>query len=199
MMNTVSSQEAQAVDAVMPAQSLLLLPLASLTASKCNVRKTGGSSITELAASIARVGLLQNLAVIPAGDGERFEVVAGARRLAALKLLAKKKRLSANYEVPCLLVPDASARTAGPTGNVQREAMHPADQFEAFAALIGEGRPVEDIAADFGVTPLVVQRRLKLANISPRLMADYREGNVNLDQLMALAITDDHAAQEAAF
>jgi ParB family chromosome partitioning protein len=46
---------------------------------------------------------------------------------------------------------------------------------------------------------LVVQRRLKLANISPRLMADYRADAVNLDQLMALAITDDHAAQEAAF
>src|SRR5204863_2833225 len=77
--------------------------------------------------------------------------------------------------------------------------MHPADQFEAFAALVAEGQPVEDIAADFGVTPLVVQRRLKLANVSPRLLADYRADAVTLDQLMALAITDDHAAQEAAF
>src|SRR3546814_20328316 len=59
--------------------------------------------------------------------------------------------------------------------------------------------PVEDIAADFGVSPLVVQRRLKLANVSPRLMADYRAGGVTLEQLMALTITDDHAAQEAAF
>jgi ParB family transcriptional regulator, chromosome partitioning protein len=82
---------------------------------------------------------------------------------------------------------------------VQREAMHPADQFEAFAALVAEGRPIEDIAADFGVTPLVVQRRLKLANVSPRLRADYREGAVTLEQLMALAVSDDHAAQEAAF
>ena len=43
----------------------------------------------------------------------------------------------------------------------------------------------------------MVQRRLKLANVSPRLMADYRADAVTLDQLMALAITDDHAAQEA--
>jgi ParB family chromosome partitioning protein len=77
--------------------------------------------------------------------------------------------------------------------------MHPADQFEAFAALVAEGRPIEDIAADFGVSPLVVQRRLKLANVSPRLMADYRADAVTLEQLMALTITDDHAAQEAAF
>ncbi len=85
-----------------------------------------------------------------------------------------------------------------PRGNL-REQMHPADQFEAFAALVKEGRPIEDIAADFGVSPLVVQRRLKLANVSPRLLADYRAGAVTLEQLMALTITDDHAAQESAF
>lgn len=34
---------------------------------------------------------------------------------------------------------------------------------------------------------------------TPRLLADYRAETVSLDQLMALAITDDHAAQEAAF
>ena len=101
--------------------------------------------------------------------------------------------------MPCLLVADGTARTASLTENVQREAMHPADQLEAFAALVAEGRPIEDIAADFSVTPLVVQRRLKLANVSPRLLADYRAEAVSLDQLMALAITDDHAAQEAAF
>jgi ParB family transcriptional regulator, chromosome partitioning protein len=85
------------------------------------------------------------------------------------------------------------------TENVQREAMHPADQFEAFAALVVEGRPVENIAVDFGVTPLVVERRMRLGNVSPRLLADYRADTVTLDQLMALALADDHESQEAAF
>ncbi|MDP2162984.1 MAG: ParB/RepB/Spo0J family partition protein [Hydrogenophaga sp.] len=198
-MNTVTHQEVQALEAAAPSKNMLLVPLSQLRPSKRNVRKTLGASITELAASIERVGLLQNLTVTLASDGEHYEVVAGGRRLAALKLLAKKRRIVKDYAVPCLLVADASARTASLTENVQREAMHPADQFEAFADLIAEGRPIEDIAADFGVTPLMVQRRLKLANVSPRLMADYRADAVNLDQLMALAITDDHAAQEAAF
>jgi ParB family transcriptional regulator, chromosome partitioning protein len=178
---------------------LHLIPLSRLRPSSRNVRKSGGTSIPELAASIARVGLLQNLNVIASTDGEHFDVVAGRRRLAALKLLVKRRKLAKDHPVPCLLVPDAAARTVSLTENVQREAMHPADQFEAFAALVAEGRPVEDIAADFGVTPLVVQRRLRLANVSPRLLADYRADAVTLDQLMALAITDDHAAQEAAF
>ncbi len=200
-MNTATLEETQALHAAVPAQDMRLVPLTQLRSrpSKRNVRKNRRASIPELAASILRVGLLQNLTVIRSADGQHYEVVAGGRRLAALKLLAKRKRIAKDYQVPCLLVADASARTASLTENVQREAMHPADQFEAFASLVAEGRPIEDIAADFGVTPLVVQRRLKLANVSPRLLADYRADAVTLDQLMALAITDDHPAQEAAF
>ena len=208
-MNAITYTEAHAVNAAAavpleaadPTKNLTLVPLSRLVLRPTgrNVRKTPRMSIPELAASIQRVGLLQNLIVIASADGAHYEVVAGGRRLAALKLLAKKHRISKEWEVPCLLVADGTARTASLTENVQREAMHPADQFEAFAALVAEGRPIEDIAADFSVTPLVVQRRLKLANVSPRLMADYRADAVSLDQLMALAITDDHAAQEAAF
>ncbi|ARK63661.1 ParB/RepB/Spo0J family partition protein [Burkholderia pseudomallei] len=206
-MNAVTKAEAHAIEtaapleAADPTKNLILVALSQLQPrrSKRNARTTPRLSIPELAASISRVGLLQNLIVIAAADGEQYEVVAGDRRLTAMKLLAKKKRIPADYEVPCLLVPDASARTVSLAENLLREQMHPADQFEAFAALVKEGRPIEDIAADFGVSPLVVQRRLKLANVSPRLLADYRAGSVTLEQLMALTITDDHAAQEAAF
>ncbi|ANY16574.1 ParB/RepB/Spo0J family partition protein [Bordetella pseudohinzii] len=208
-MNAVTQTEARDVntaaaiplEAADPTKNLILVPLSRLVLRPTgrNVRKTPRMSIPELAASIQHVGLLQNLIVIAAADGEHYEVVAGGRRLAALKLLAKKRRISKEWDVPCLLVADGTARTASLTENVQREAMHPADQFEAFAALVAEGRPIEDIAADFSVSPLVVQRRLKLANVSPHLLADYRAEAVTLDQLMALAITDDHAAQEAAY
>lgn len=212
-MNTVTTTEARAVDtaassathvlqAADPSKHMILVPLSRLVSRPTgrNVRKTVPRlSLPELSASIERVGLLQNLIVILAADGLHYEVVAGGRRLAALKLLAKKHRIAKDWNVPCLQVVDGTALTASLTENVQRKAMHPADQFEAFAALVAEGRPIEDIAADFSVTPLVVQRRLKLANVSPRLMDDYRADAVTLDQLMSLSITDDHAAQEAAF
>lgn len=157
-----------------PSQPLLQVPLSQLRPSKRNVRKTktAGQSIDALAAIIERVGLRQNLTVTAAADGRHYDVVAGGRRLAALKRLAKAGRIPKDWAVPCLLVADDEARTVSLTENVQREVMHPADQFEAFAALVKEGRGLEDIAADFGVSPLVVQRRLKLANVSPRLLAD---------------------------
>ena len=75
--------------------------------------------------------------------------------------------------------------------------MHPADQYEAFAKLHSEeGMSAEDIAARFGVTAAVVRQRLKLGAVSPKLMALYRKGEMNLDQLSAFAITEDHERQE---
>ena len=204
-MNTATFQETQAIAtgstaaAMAASQELLLIPLSKLRPSSRNVRKSGGTSIPELASSIARVGLLQNLTVVAAPDGEHYDVVAGRRRLAALKLLVKRRKLAKDHEVHCLLVQNDAARTVSLTENVQREAMSPIEELFAWKDLVAEGRPVEDIAADFGVTPLVVQRRLKLPNVSPRLLADFGTQAVTLEQLMALAITDDHAAQEAVF
>jgi len=77
-----------------------------------------------------------------------------------------------------------------------QNAMHPADQFDAFRSLVDEGMGVEEIAARFGVTATTVRQRFKLANVAPRLFELYRADEINLDQLMALAVTDDHAAQE---
>ena len=49
------------------------------------------------------------------------------------------------------------------------------------------------------MTPHVVRQRLRLGAVSPKLMQVYRDGDLGLDQLMAFAITEDHARQEAAF
>jgi ParB family chromosome partitioning protein len=58
------------------------------------------------------------------------------------------------------------------------------------------GAGVEELAICFGVSELTVQRRLKLANVSPRLFDLFRDDKLNLEQLMALSLCDDHAAQE---
>lgn len=77
-MNAITQTEPQAIatlETAAPAQNLILVPLSQLRPSRRNVRKTAGQSIDALAASIARVGLLQNLTVILASDGEHYEVV----------------------------------------------------------------------------------------------------------------------------
>jgi ParB family transcriptional regulator, chromosome partitioning protein len=176
------------------------IPLSQLVPSPDNVRKTGSmNGIAGLAANIEAKGLLQNLQVRPAANGT-FEVVAGGRRLAALKLLAKKKALAKDAPIACnVLARGEDAAEISLAENEMRQAMHPADQFEAFKALIDSGHGIEDVAARFGVTPTVVRQRLKLAAVSPMLMVLYRKASMSLDQMMAFTVSDDHAAQEAAW
>lgn len=181
--------------------TLQTIPLAKLIPSAANVRKTGGASIEELAASIASTGLLNNLVVRPVlqDDGTptgKYEVVAGGRRLAALKHLAKAKRIAKNVPVPCNVLDAENPTEVSLAENVIRLAMHPADQFEAFAALVEQGLDVEEIAARFGTSSGQVKKLLRLSAVSPHLVTVYREGGMTLEQLMAFAVTDDHEAQE---
>jgi len=101
-MNAVTKTEIHAIETAAPLEvadptkNLILVPLSQLLPrrSKRNVRTTPRQSIPELAASIARVGLLQNLIVILSADDEQYEVVAGDRRLTALKRCWRRRSAS---------------------------------------------------------------------------------------------------------
>lgn len=177
------------------------ITLDRLHLSPLNARKTAhNNNIAGLAASISAHGLLQNLTVTVNAAHGHYEVVAGGRRLAAMQLLQQEGRLPAtlaNDGVPCLVITDGDvAHEASTAENTLREAMHPADQFDAFKRMVDAKKPIADIAAHFGVGEIVVKQRLKLANVAPKLVKLYRESGMDLDQLQALALTDDHKLQE---
>lgn len=175
------------------------LPLAQLRISPRNARKTGGQSVADLAASIAAEGLLQNLVVTDAGNGQ-FDVEAGGRRLRALQLLQSEGRLPAALaSVPCQVVDATVAGEASLAENTLREAMHPADQFDAFTALVDAGQPITEVASRFGVTDTFVKQRLRLARLRPQFLDMYRADEITLDQLQALATTDNHETQRQAW
>jgi ParB family transcriptional regulator, chromosome partitioning protein len=81
------------------------IPLDKLVKSPRNVRKTPPSegAEAELRASIAAHGLQQNLVVAPASGEGVHEVIAGGRRLAALKALQAEGKLPADCVVPCFI------------------------------------------------------------------------------------------------
>jgi ParB family chromosome partitioning protein len=185
-----------------PAAATVNLPLNRLHPSPDNVRRTGSEEgLQELKASILAHGLLQNLNVLRevgprGGPTGRYLVIAGGRRLSALRSLAEAGKIGRTARIPCRIVEDAAATEASLAENVVRLAMHPADQFEAFSRLAQEGRSAEQIAERFGVTTLTVRQRLKLAAVSPALLNRYRDGRMSLDTLTAFAVSDDHSAQE---
>ncbi|MFG1377312.1 ParB/RepB/Spo0J family partition protein [Xanthobacter sp. VTT E-85241] len=176
-----------------------------LILSQANVRRIkAGVSVEELAEDIARRKLLQSLNVRPVLDEEgtetgMYEVPAGGRRYRALELLVKQKRLAKTALVPCV-VGDASSGTSAEEDslaeNVQRQALHPLDQFRSFKALIDKGLSEEEIAARFFVPVNVVKQRLRLTTISEKLLEVYAAEDMTLEQLTAFSVSSDHARQE---
>lgn len=181
------------------------IPFNKLVLSQSNVRRLkAGVSIEDLAEDIARRTLLQSLNVRPILDAEgaetgMYEVPAGGRRYRALERLVKQKRLAKTALVPCVVresCAGVSAEEDSLAENFHRAELHPLDQFDAFAALKREGQGDEEIAARFFVTPVIVRQRLKLASVSPQLRRAYADDEMNLDQLMAFTVCEDHARQE---
>ena len=186
-----------------PEPAIRDIPLCRLALAPENVRRTppDAAADAQLRASIAAHGLLENLvarADEPDADGvERYAVVAGARRLAALKTLAEEGALPADRSVPCLIAANGDAGELSLAENVVRIAMHPADQVVAFSGLAGSGVTVAAIAARFGVSERIVEQRLRLGNAAPELLDAYRAEAIDLETLKAFAVTTDHDRQRA--
>jgi ParB family chromosome partitioning protein len=134
---------------------------------------------------------------VPSGH---YLVTIGEGRRQALRLLAKRKAISRTHPVRVIVDADNDAHEISLDENITREAMHPADQFEAFRRLAEErGYGPEEIGARFGVSAQVVRQRLRLGAAAPELMAAYRAGTLALDQLMAFCVSADQDRQRQVF
>lgn len=176
--------------------TIIAVPFNTLTRAPENVRsqKASPEKIEAIAASILAQGLLQNLVGYAQGKGHN--IVAGGSRLEAIGQLVERGDKPDDWPVPVKVISKEEATAASLTENVARENMHPADEFDAFRKLNqDDGWSIDRIADAFGVTPLVVERRLRLIAAAPELIEEFRAGEISTDQLIALCATDDHERQ----
>lgn len=173
------------------------VPLTKLVLADTQVRQTPPTKagIEEMAAMLLSQGQLNALQVTKDVESDHYAVHAGGRRLRGFQLLAATGKILPDFPVECKEVDALDATAVGLMENISQEAMHPADAYEAFAALVNQGRSMESIATQYGVSTLTVQRRLKLAGLAPELMVLYRKGELQLDQIMALVQLDDQKRQ----
>jgi len=181
------------------------IPFNKLVLAQTNVRRIkAGVSIEELAASIARRGLIQSIHVRPVLDagGEEtgmFEVPAGGRRYRALEMLVNQKRLAKTASVPCVVGNPSGpilAQEISLAENIEHAPLHPLDQYRAFKDMLDEGTSEEEIAAAFFISTGVVKQRLRLTAVSPALLDVYAEDGMTIAQLEAFSVSNDHARQE---
>jgi len=62
-----------------------------------------------------------------------------------------------------------------------------------FVRLIKEGRKVDEIATTFGMTDLMVEQRLALGNLLPKIQDAYRREEIDDDVPRSDAVRDPHA------
>jgi ParB family chromosome partitioning protein len=134
------------------------IPLDKLVKSPRNVRRTlpCETAKVELNASIAVHGFQQNLVVAPVNGEGAHEVIAGDRHLAIPKALQAEGKLPAGCVAPCFIRTENAAEISL-AENIVRQAMHPADQFEAFAGLVEAGETAPACASRFGVSENLVR------------------------------------------
>ncbi|WP_099868037.1 ParB/RepB/Spo0J family partition protein [Pararhizobium haloflavum] len=172
------------------------IPLNKLDADPKNVRKTySAEGVEQLAASLLAKGQLQNIIVRTGDKKGRFYVTAGGRRLKAFQHLAETGKIAKDLPIECKERAAEDATEISLAENVMRETMHRADEFEAFLTLAEAGQTPSHIAERFGVSELIVNRRLALARVAPEIFALYRGNEISFEQLTAFTITDDHARQ----
>ena len=148
--------------------------------------------------------VLQNLRVTEERKGKKatgfFLVHVGGRRWRTLAYMAAQGEIPADLGVPCKVCPDeAQALTESVAENQARLPPEPAQVFRAFKGLIDEGKTPAEIAERFDITEQVVKRRLRLGNVSPKLFELFERNEINLEQMHALCLSEDHAVQEAAW
>ena len=180
--------EAEAPAMVQPESGAV--PHNRLTPSGLNYRKTF-ENIAELADSIARDGLLQNLIARPAAeDPGAFEVIAGERRWRAIGKLVEDGRAPADYPVRVIVrdLSDEQVLELAILENTQREAVHPLEEAEGFSRLQdyraardeAPDQVTAEIAGAIGKTTRFVQRRIAMARgLSEKARAAYEAGLVD--------------------
>lgn len=175
--------------------------IADLTVSRFNVRfnvEPSAERVQQLADNIKALDRLIHPMTVYVDDGVPG-VVAGKTRLRALQYLIEDGRMEEDAEAVVFMVDtEEQARALSLSENVQRENMHPADECIAFRDLIADGKTIESVAFAFGQTVRYVEGRLRVANLAPALLDSFRSKDFpDVDQVMALCLTDDHAKQLA--
>jgi ParB family chromosome partitioning protein len=177
------------------------IPLADLKVSALNMRQGRKKpDLTDLLPSVRARGVLVPLIVRPNGSATTFEIVGGRRRYFAAKQVAKEAEADeVQTPLPCHVLDDgddAGAVEASLLENTARLDPDPMQQFEAFKRLSDEGRSVPDIAERFGVSELVVNRRLALARLIAPIRAENAAGKLDLASAQTLTLATEERQRD---
>lgn len=151
------------------------IPTAACVVDDLNPRTSGPGDVTDLAASIADLGILQPLIVRRRADGT-FGVLCGQRRFtAALQLGLEVVPASIHDDLD-----DITALSIAAAENIGRGAMNAIEEAEAFARLRDDhGLTQAEVAARCGANQGDVSKKLQLLDLPDDVQDDIAAGRVS--------------------
>jgi len=156
-----------------------MIPLERIHPNPANIRADLGD-LTELAASIREVGLLQPLVVTQHRDG--WLILDGHRRYAAAKQAGAQA-------LPCLASKhgDVDGQLSTMLAAAMHKQLEPLDQARAFARLRARRVTVAEIARRTGYSTSTVQQRLLLIDLPDEVQDMVTGGQITLAEATRLA------------
>jgi two-component system, OmpR family, KDP operon response regulator KdpE len=136
--------------------------------------------LRELTDSIREHGVLEPILVTPAGD--RYEVLAGNRRLQAARLAGLDR-------MPAVVRPELDERTRlllNLVENAQRAELRPTERIGAVRQLAAAGLGVREIARGTGLSAATISRWIRIGG-NTQLINALEEGRIDLFRAMYLA------------
>ena len=143
------------------------ISLALIQPSNYNPRKNfDEQSLTELADSISRQGILHAIGVRPIAGTDRYEIVYGERRYRA-SLIAGKEDIKATVYTD---LSDDEAEQKAIAENLHRQDITPMEEAETLKAAIDSGRyDYATLAVQIGKSETYIRTRIKLTNLIPEI------------------------------
>jgi ParB/RepB/Spo0J family partition protein len=166
--------------------TVVMIPIAEITANpEFNIRKNMGD-ISELAESIKEFGIQQPLKVFPSKKG--YSLIYGFRRLAA----ATEAGLT---EVPAMVMPKNSKEVdrlkENYLENVARQQLSSIEEARGAKAIIDAGASREEICRTLGWTPTKLTQRLNLLDLSSVLQQALDSGRIIVQHARMIAMLPD--------
>ena len=162
-------------------------------------RRFNPESLKELADSFKAQGILQPLVVRAKqsnnNDDNKYEVIAGARRLRAAQLAELK-----TVPVRVVALSDSDAVLAQVTENLQREDIHPLEEAFGFRSLLNLNDPnytVASLAAKAGKSEAYVLGRIKLTELIPPIADAFLADRITIGHALLIAKLPAAQQQEA--
>lgn len=174
------------------AAEVVLVPIEAIAPNPHQPRREFAQEpLADLSASIKSRGVLQPLLIRPLG-GERFELIAGERRLRASKMAGLT-------EVPTLIreMTDQESLAIALIENLQREDLNAIEEALGYQQLQQQfGLSQEELARQVGKSRSAVANALRLLNLSDTIQKNIQQGTLSAGHGRALMAITDPAAQE---